>query len=101
MTARAKPILKIAVAACWLAAAVPPSPAEDWMFRRSYYTHAPLPAYDWPSPELSRSAYRRAYIGAGPGFAIRGGWRYNTIVLQSGNSTDVTIQRENWFEATP
>jgi hypothetical protein len=76
--------------------------AEDWMFRRSYYSHAPQPGEPVLNPEsINRSAYRRAYISTSPGFAVRGGWRYNTIFLQSGNSTDVTVQRENMFEFVP
>lgn len=75
--------------------------AEDWMFRRSYYSHEiPEPLRDrFPRPE-SRSAYRRATIG-GRGFAVRSGHRFNRIILQSGLSTDVMIIREDWTRFRP
>jgi hypothetical protein len=76
--------------------------AEDWVFRPSFYSHAPNPALEAMAPRpLGRSAYRVPVIGAGPGFAIRGGYRINSMVLQSGQSVDMTIFRQGWFEATP
>ena len=76
--------------------------ADHWMFRRSYYSHAVPPEIEahYPRP-TSRSAYRRALVGTSPGFAIRGGYRYNHIVLSSGRSTDVTVIREEWFNWRP
>ncbi len=75
-----------------------PAQAGDWMFRRSYYSHAQdtdnVPR-DYPR---SRSAYREPFVGAHPRFAIRGGWRVNNMVLQNGSSTDRTFFRENWFD---
>ena len=71
--------------------------ASDWMFRRSYYSHAPEPS-DVGYPE-SRSARRQPFAGAHPRSAIRGGYRYNNVVIQSGNSFDRTVIRENWFDA--
>ncbi len=76
--------------------------AGDWMFRRSYYSHD-VPAdkaANYPRPR-SRSAYRRAVTGYGPGFAIRGGYRYNRIFMRSGRSTDLTVIREEWFDIRP
>jgi hypothetical protein len=72
--------------------------AGDWMFRRSYYSHSAGPApVDESAP--SRTAYREPWVGAHPRFAIRGGWRFNTFVLQNGtNSTDRTFFRENWYD---
>lgn len=73
--------------------------AENWMFRRSYYSHV-IPAEqqkNYPRP-VSRSAYRRPIVHHRPGFAIRGAYRYNTMRLRSGGSTDVTVFRENWFD---
>lgn len=76
--------------------------ADDWEFRPSFYSHQPNPYLESIAPRpASRSAYRVPYFGAGPGFAIRGGYRYNRVAIQSGNSFDVTIFRQNWFEATP
>ena len=31
--------------------------------------------------------------------AIRGGYRFNNIVIQNGISTDRVYYRENWFDA--
>lgn len=75
--------------------------AEDWMFRRSYYSHEVPEGLRgrYPRPE-SRSAYRRATIG-GRGFAVRSGHRFNRIILQSGLSTDVMIIREDWSQFRP
>ena len=76
--------------------------AGGWMYHRSYYSHA-IPrekAADSPRPQ-SRSAYRRAITGYGPGVAIRGGYRYKRIYLRSGNSTDLTVIREDWFDLQP
>ena len=93
----------VAACACLFGASVDSAVAEGWMFRRSYFSHvaagpeAPAAA---AVPE-SRSAYRRAWAGTSPGFAARGAYRYNTIFLRSGNSVDVTVQREDWFEANP
>lgn len=72
--------------------------AGDWMFRRSYYSHNTGPAAtDDAAP--SRTAYREPWAGAHPRFAIRGGWRFNTYVIQNGtNSTDRTFFRENWYD---
>ena len=76
--------------------------AEKWMFRRSYYSHV-IPEnmqHNFPRP-VSRSAYRRPLVHHRPGFAIRGGYRYDRMILRSGSSTDVTVYRENWFDFRP
>jgi hypothetical protein len=71
--------------------------AGDWMFRRSYYSHAAGPgALDESSP--SRSASREPWVGAHPRFAIRGGWRFNSFIINNGQSTDRTFFRENWYD---
>jgi hypothetical protein len=76
--------------------------ADDWIFRPSFYSHQPNPALEAIAPRpLSRSAYRLPVIGMNPGFAIRGGYRYNRMAIQSGNSYDVTIFRNDWLEVTP
>jgi len=73
--------------------------AESWMFRRSYYSHTvpPNAKVNYPIPQ-SRSAYRRAFVGAGVGYAARGAYRYNRIQLGSGSSLDITIIRQGRFE---
>lgn len=99
--------LVVALAALWTAGLLADGPAqevrgEDWMFRRSYYSHERPPGEPpgYPLPR-SRAAYRPAYVGQNPGFAIRGAHRFNTIYLRSGNSVDVTILREDWFNLRP
>lgn len=74
------------------------APSSDWMFRRSYYSHAAGPAPGVGEPE-SRVVYRQPWMGAHPRLAVRGGWRYNTMVLQNGTSgSDRTIIREYWTD---
>ncbi len=82
----------------WLAVPSTGAEAGDWMFRRSYYSHNAGPAVlDDSAP--SRTAYREPWVGAHPRFAIRGGWRFNSFVLQNGtNSVDRTFFRENWYD---
>lgn len=76
--------------------------AANWMFRPSFYSHAPVPGLleQYPRPK-SRSAYRRAYVGRGFGFSVRSGYRINRSFLRSGNSTDTTIYHEGWQELGP
>ena len=77
--------------------------AGDWMYRRSYYSHE-IPeevAEHLPPPPPRRTAYRQAMTGYGPGFAVRGAYRWNRITLGRGRNTDTTILRENFFEFRP
>src|SRR5258707_13669631 len=69
--------------------------ASDWMFRRSYYSHSAGPgAMEESAP--SRTAYREPWVGAHPRFAIRGGCRFNSFVLQNRtNRTDNTSFPKN------
>lgn len=72
------------------------------MFRRSYYSHDLPPEHVERFPPPSRrTAYRPAFKGITPGFAIRGAYRYNRIQLGQGRNSDVTIYRQNWFELEP
>lgn len=71
--------------------------AADWMFRRSYYSHAGGPGLLDDAPP-SRSNYTEPWVGAHPRFAIRGGWRFNSFTLQNGTGTDRTFYRENWYD---
>lgn len=71
--------------------------AEDWMFRRSYYSHVlpeGLPP-NYPQP-VSRSAYRIARYREG--FGVSTGFRVNNYVIQNGNRVDHTFYREGWVE---
>lgn len=97
----------VLLAAC-LAGTVSEVQAEDWMFRRSYFSHEPVFLNEpgiapgpYAPPVQARWAYRKAYVGTGPGVAVRGGYRYNISNMRSGNNVDVTVLRENWFEFAP
>ena len=89
----------LALAAVWLTS-VSSTFAEDWMFRRSYYSHelpeGEIPPY--PLPE-SRSAYRPAFYQ--PALGFRSAYRVNNFTLQSGNRFDRTVYREGWLEPLP
>lgn len=69
----------------------------SWMFRRSYFSHAPEPGCetDYPQP-VSKSAYRRAYHGVHPGFAVTGGYRINRVQFNLNGGVDSTVQYEGW-----
>jgi hypothetical protein len=90
------------IGAGWIMLSATSLPAEDWMFRRSYYSHhMPAEHLEQCPPPRRRTAYRPAYAGVTPGFAIRGADRYNRIQLGQGRNADVTIYRQNWFELEP
>lgn len=94
--------LLIAVALLGATTSFETARAEDWMFYRSYYTHA-LPQEHlerFPPPER-RTAYRAAFRGTTPGFGIRGVQRFNQIQLGRGRNSDITIYRQDWFELEP
>jgi hypothetical protein len=78
--------------------------AEDqgWMFRRSYFSHVLPPQIQarYPVPE-SRSAYRRPIVNLSPGFGVRGIYRYNPIEIYDGQSVDIEIYRQFWFQMEP
>jgi hypothetical protein len=38
---------------------------------------------------------------SGPGFSVRGGYRIKRLYLRSGNSSDTTIYRGDWFDTRP
>ncbi len=71
--------------------------ADQWMFQRSHYTHAPEHG-GASGPVSTRSGYREAFAGAHPRGAIRGGYRWNHIQMGSGSSVDHTVIRENFFD---
>src|SRR5436190_10210895 len=90
--------LLFSVCLVWGLTAAAPVEAGDWMFRRSYYSHAPIPGLLDDSPP-SRSSYSEPLTGAHPRFTIRGGWRFNTFTLQNGTGcTDCTYFREDWYD---
>jgi hypothetical protein len=75
---------------------------QGWMFRRSYFSHVLPPQIQarYPVPE-SRSAYRRPYVNLSSGFGVRGVYRYNPIEIYDGQSVDVEIYRQFWFQTEP
>ncbi len=89
----------LAVAVLVLAATAAVSSAEDWVFRRSYYSHTPPPGVEPRGPVDPRLGYREAFVGAHPRGAIRGGYRWNNITVSNGYSTDRTVIRESFFDA--
>ena len=88
------------IVACGAGVAILPRAAEgaDWMFEPSYFSHGNAPGYVAGLAPQSRSAYRLPWAGAHPRFAVRGGLRYNNIVIRSGNSYDRTLLREGWVD---
>lgn len=80
--------------------------AGEWMFRRSYFSHALPPGFPpgapppYPVP-LSRSAYRPAIIATTPGFSVRGGHRFGHVFLGTGGTFDVQTFHHDWFETQP
>lgn len=91
-------LIAFAVAAIYLLSFTSQANAGDWMFRRSYHTHAVPQEFrrQYPLPE-SRSAYRPAIVGSSYGISIQSGYRIHRVFLRSGNSTDTTILREAWI----
>jgi hypothetical protein len=75
---------------------------EEWMFRRSYFSHVLPPGVEpaYPLPE-SRSAYRPAFYREAFGGSIRSAYRWNNYVIQSGPRVDRTYYREAYIEFNP
>ena len=90
------------VSAAVILAAGMPAQAEDWMFRRSYFSHMLPPdvAPQYPLPE-SRSAYRPAYYREALGGSVRSAYRVNNYIIQNGNRMDRTFYREGYIEIDP
>ncbi len=89
------------IIACGMSAILNTSPlqAEDWAFRRSYFSHiSNADQLSDPSLPQSRSAYRLPIKNSGPGFWVRGGYRYDSIIIRNGNSTDRTYTTEGWVD---
>lgn len=85
-----------------LACATSTASAEDWMFKRSYYSHDPPPGVqpNYPLPH-SRTAHRPAYYREAFGFSIRSAYRTNNYVISNGNRFDRTYYREGYVEVNP
>jgi len=97
------PFLKYAFVALAIVSFSPAkSFAEDWAFRRSYYTHQ-LPAQvaaTVPMP-ISRSAYRIPTRPYNTGGTVRWSWRSNNIHLGSGSNHDNQVLYERSVEYRP
>ena len=77
--------------------------AEDWAFRRSYFTHELPPGELFagaPMP-ISRSAYRIPYVPHYPGVTVQSTWRLNRVQLRSGASTDTQFLWQGTTEFRP
>lgn len=94
-----------AVAVLSIAWSLAPSTAgadDEWMYRRSYFSHAlpPGEAPTYPLP-VQRSAHRPAYYREAFGFSVRSAYRINNYVIRSGNRTDRTLYQEGYIEFNP
>lgn len=73
---------------------------DDWMYRRSYFSHVLPPGADRdPSLPQSRSAYRTAYYR--PAIGFRSSFRINNNIIRNGSRYDWTRQTEGWIEPLP
>ena len=71
---------------------------EDWIFGRSYFSHANSPGYAYGIAPEAESAYRRPYRSPRPHGHIRGGFRINNIRIFNGSNSDIQYDREAWFD---
>ena len=73
----------------------------DWMFRRSYFSHAGSPSLSLD--ELpNRTVSRQPFASGHPSASVRMGTRYNSMVIQNGlGSTDRTYIFERWVDENP
>lgn len=92
-----------------------PAEGGDWMYRRSWFSHEPAMSQEFAAPGAphgmtslpphmlpqTRSAYRPAIPQRGPGFSIRGKYRFNFYRLFNGRSYDTTVFREFSIEESP
>jgi hypothetical protein len=75
---------------------------DEWMYRRSYFSHALPPGVEPTHPlPAQRSAYRPAYYREAFGFSVRSAYRVNNYVIRSGNRTDRTLYQEGYIEFNP
>jgi hypothetical protein len=79
------------------------SAGDNWVFRRSYFSHVLPPEVQarYPVPE-SRSAYRLPLVDLNPSISIQGIYRYNSINIYDGiGSYDNTIYGQLWLQVKP
>ena len=72
--------------------------ASDWVFQRSYYSHADSPGYTAGIAPHSRSAYRKSYWHSRQYWSIRSTYRYNPVRIFNGQSYDTTIYRQYSYD---
>lgn len=92
-----------AICGTWLAVmllvcAASPAEADDWIFRRSYYSHADSPGYRLGVAPQPRSAYRRPYWPTRPHGFVRSGYRINNVRIYNGSNYDTEYRREYWYD---
>ncbi len=76
--------------------------AEDWAFRRSYYSHdLSGPQFAGAPQPVSRSAYRIPYKSEYPGGTVYQTWRQNRVQLRSGSGVDTQYIWQGAFEFRP
>jgi hypothetical protein len=90
----------IALAAAGFFSASAGAGDDNWIYRRSYFSHVLPPEIQarYPIP-VSRSAYRLPIVDMSPSFGAQGVERYNTIYLDHGN--DVMIYHSFWVQGRP
>ncbi len=71
---------------------------EDWIFGRSYYSHANSPGYVYGIAPQPISAYRRPYRNPRPHFYVNGGFRINNVRIFNGSNSDIEYRREYWYD---
>lgn len=76
--------------------------ASTWMFQPSYFSQGVPARTKAHIPSLNgRAAYRRPFVNLAPSGSVRGGYRFNRVQIQSGNSIDTTFIRENFYQFQP
>jgi hypothetical protein len=102
MTCRSMGATRVLLCAAWIALQAAPAAADEWMFRRSYFSHMLPPDVPppYPLPE-SRSAYRPAYYRESLGGSVRSAYRVNNYIIQNGPRMDRTFYREGYIEVNP
>jgi hypothetical protein len=92
----------LAIASLVLMTAPNSASAEDWMYRRSYFSHVPVhpqaPVYPVPA---SRSAYRPAIDPAAHAIRFRSEWSWDQHIIQNGPRVERTWHQEGFLQFQP
>lgn len=92
------PFLCTACVAVTLFAGSADARGEDWVFRRSYFSHDDSPGYRYGIAPQPRSAYRRSYWPSRPHGYVRSGFRINNVRIYNGSNNDIEYRREFWYD---